>query len=218
MKKLFSDESGATSVLVIFMMIVLVTLGAYSIVSAHVNYSFSQRALNWNKDFYSCDYLAEGFMKDLDLALAEAEKATAEYVLNGGNLLESYEGVPIELQSQLWEVGIASSENARTGLNLLYRHFAYQSVERLRDRYRDLEVSEGLVNVSVNFSIDEGKNSNLRAVVKISPLSFDFSEEEGIVFAIKSPGAKRCEILKWEQWQEEVYEDPTQDLWDGLVE
>jgi hypothetical protein len=70
--KAVKNSEGATSVLVIFMMIVLVTFGAFAITSAHVNLKFSHSAQDWTKMYYSMDAEAQAFLFDLDACLAEA--------------------------------------------------------------------------------------------------------------------------------------------------
>jgi hypothetical protein len=199
-KQPLSSESGATSVLVVFMMTVLVTIGAYSIVSAHVNYSFSQRAIAWNKDYYSCDYLAEGFLKDLDLELAEAERRTADLAISGGLSMD----------------GMSAGE-AYEALDEIYKGFVRSGVEKLKDDYPGLEHQEEEREISINFSLGDGANGNLRARIRVAPLAFGVSAENGVVTATKNSRAKRCQILKWEQWQEAQGEAP-QELWDGSVD
>ncbi|MDR1642963.1 MAG: hypothetical protein LBC41_15425 [Clostridiales bacterium] len=208
--QLFSNEEGSASVLVIFMMIVLVTLGAYSIVSAHVNYSFSQKALAWNKNFYSCDLMAEEFLKDLDLALAKAEKEIGLYVSTKGYEKSGNGTVPEELRDEIRQRGLT-----KESMNLLYRHCAYGALEKLQEKYPSMAISDGLEEVTINFSLDEEKNANIRAKILIEPLIFNVTEKDGVVRATKSANAKRCRIEKWEQWQE-VQEDQAQELWDGI--
>jgi hypothetical protein len=206
----FSSEEGSASVLVIFMMIVLVTLGAYSRLSAHVNYSFSQKALAWNKNFYSCDLMAEEFLKDLDLALSKAEKETGIYVTSREFENDGFGTVSAELQDEIRQRGLT-----KESMNLLYKQRAYGALEKLQVKYPSMAISDGLEEVAINFSLDEEKNANIRAKILIEPLIFDISEKDGIVRAVKNPSAKRCRIEKWEQWQE-AQEDSPQELWDGV--
>jgi len=67
-------NSGAVSVQAVFMMLVLVTLGTFAITSARVNYTFSLKALNWNKMYYALEDKAERYLKDVDAVLINASE------------------------------------------------------------------------------------------------------------------------------------------------
>jgi len=54
-------------------MLVLVTLGAFAIVSARVNYTFSVKALEWNQMYYALEDKAERYVMEVDALLKEAE-------------------------------------------------------------------------------------------------------------------------------------------------
>lgn len=77
-KNLAADQKGAASILIIFMMLILVSLGAFAITSANANYKLSQRALEWNVMYYDLDAKGEEFLSALDEKLAEAEMMALE--------------------------------------------------------------------------------------------------------------------------------------------
>ena len=79
-EKPLRKNSGAVSVLAIFMMLVLVTLGAFAITSARVNYIFSVRALEWNQMYYALEGQAERYIRDIDHLLIEAGTSVIGYV------------------------------------------------------------------------------------------------------------------------------------------
>ena len=77
-----NNNKGAVSIQAIFMMLVLVTLGAFAITSARANYTFSMKAYEWNKMFYAMEDKAERFVRDVDAALAGAKGADTESYLD----------------------------------------------------------------------------------------------------------------------------------------
>lgn len=97
---LLSNDNGATSVLVVFMMIVLVTLGAFAITSARANISFATKASDWDQTYYLLDGLAEEFARDVDNQLIMAEDKTIEYIQNKEYELEKHSDIPIEMQTK----------------------------------------------------------------------------------------------------------------------
>ncbi|MDR1541356.1 MAG: hypothetical protein LBU32_25845 [Clostridiales bacterium] len=209
-------EEGASSVLVIFMMIVLVSLGAFSITSAHVNYSLSQRAVSWNKEFFQMDSLAERFLQGLDMALSQAEIKTAQYVLGNGFEQAEYEGVPANLQRQFRQMGSFNKESAERGLNLLYTNYAYETLKSLSLEYPGIILGENLEYVEINFTMKEDEELNLLLKLEILPLQFDVDAHGRFICADRKAGAKRFEIRQWRQWQTPQNMNESQELWDGI--
>jgi len=77
MKGAIKGNGGAVSIQVVFMMLVLVTLGAFAIVSARVNYNFSVKALEWNRMYYALEDKAERFVMEVDNLLIKAETSAS---------------------------------------------------------------------------------------------------------------------------------------------
>lgn len=74
MKNKIWSQAGATSVLVVLMMSVLVTLGAFAISAAHANYVLGRKSLSWNVSYYKVEAMAEQFLRDVDGQLLLAEQ------------------------------------------------------------------------------------------------------------------------------------------------
>jgi len=195
MGSLLCDENGATSVLIIFMMLVLVILGAYSISSAHVNYTFSARALEWKQAYYECDAMAEEFLTDTDAALAGAEKETAEAVIQSA-------------------AGAAPGYTEQS-VNDLYRQNVLKEFSVLADKY-DIQIDgDGLAVSSVISS--EGE-SQINDRIAAAPFRYSIDAVNGTVMCLLNENDKRYTILEWRQVQK-INEDneATTELWDGIV-
>ena len=80
-------NGGAVSIQVVFMMLVLVTLRAFAIVSARVNYNFSVKALEWNRMYYALEDQAERYVMSVDNALKNAGATAAG---TGGDVKAAY--------------------------------------------------------------------------------------------------------------------------------
>jgi len=118
-------ERGAVSVQAIFMMLVLVTLGAFAITSARVNYTFSMKALDWNRMYYALEDQAERYVKEVDAVLIDAfNSKTEDYigsVIYGlGDLYFMYPENTVELKDDGLFTGMnfVSDENEAANLRV----------------------------------------------------------------------------------------------------
>jgi len=197
MKRLLADESGASSVLIVFMMLVLVILGAYSISSSRVNYTFSVRALEWKQTYYEREKEAEQFLVDTDIALAEAERKTAEAVLTG-EALNIIEG------------------NAEQSINKLYKQHVVNELSTLSERYPDIEVNEG--GSVITRILPSNEKFQIKVKLAVLPFRYSIDSGNGQVKGVLNEAGKRYAILEWKQLQKISEEAATQEpLWDGIV-
>ena len=196
MKYFLNDQSGATSVLVIFMLLVLVTLGAYSISSANVNYTFSRRALEWKEAFYDCDAKAEEFIMDADIALSNAEKKTAETILG-------------------YDAG-ALEGNAPQTINTLFNQNVIKEISLLSDKY-GVEINEDDMAVSTVVSSNSG--SLIRVKVIALPFRYSLDASDNEVRGVLNGDYKRYAIQEWREMQKTSGDNAVQEpLWDGTIE
>ena len=203
LKRLLFDESGATSVLIIFMMLMLVILGAYSIASAHVNYTFSNRALEWKQGYYGCDSMAEGFLADVDGALAKAEKAAVEAVI-GANAVISQDNN-----------AFISSGGVEESLTKLYTLNVLKEFELLSDKY-DIQINEN--GPDVGTVISSGGNTQIEVRVAALPPRYSIALKDGVVSGVLKGKSKRYKITQWRESEGSITDIPAQEpLWDGIV-
>ncbi|MDR2939684.1 MAG: hypothetical protein LBV08_05115 [Clostridiales bacterium] len=88
-------KKGASSVLVVFIMIIFVTIGAFVILSANVNLNFSKKVEAWNKDYYLLEEESERFIAAVDSMLLETENEAAASMGNTGAL--NFESIYVEI-------------------------------------------------------------------------------------------------------------------------
>ena len=120
-----NSKSGAVSVQAIFMMLVMVTLGAFAITSARVNYTFSMKALNWNRMYYALEDQAERYVKEVDAILKEAVNSKTEDYIGSviyklGDLYFMYPENTVELKDDGLFTGMnfVSDENEEANLKV----------------------------------------------------------------------------------------------------
>jgi len=200
-----------------FMMIVLVALGAYVITSARANYVFSRRALEWNMAYYENDSKAEEFVMDLDARLASAEKKAVEYVMELGFERDGYEGVSEELQRELAQ---ASESGVNKVLEMLYFAYAADEVEYMGNEYDGVYV-DGYggndLSVYTNFQSELKSESNISVSLSVLLPDYNLVYEDGSISGSRAENSRRYEIREWLQWQPYQEAGISGTIWDGTV-
>ncbi len=199
MKKLFNNEKGATSVLVIFMMIVLVTLGTFAITSALVNYRFAYHTVDWSKMYYKLEDKAENYLKDVNDGLINAANRAVKQVNseNGINLNEDF--------------------------NKAYCEFALEEIKMLNDKYQqNIETIEndnvGICYLEQEFISDDNPDSHLTVKILIKKPDNYLSVKnvsDGDIVTIVNNNETLFEVVEWRQWQTPVEIEMFEDLWPG---
>lgn len=230
MKRLYGNEDGATSVLVVFMMIVLVTLGTFAISSALVNRRFAIHASDWNKMLYALENQAERYVMDVDAAIAAAEQKAALYMAGGGYAMPAYAGIPNELQHKISQAYATSGRDEAALNNALagaYNAFVVIELSGLQEKRPEqvLEVSgeEGGLNrgVEVSMTFASEKNPDAHLTVKLrarsdAPAYRIISVAEDAVTIQPDGSSRRYDVLEWRQWQTPVLLEEEHDVWDPL--
>ena len=210
MKYLFTEERGASSVMIIFLMLVLAVLGVYSISSAQVNYIFSNKTLAWNREYFECDAQAEKFLMDIDGILAEAEQKTIKEALQqgAGKMHYGTDAVtPVDF-------GEAAAE-MQNSYDRLYRRNILNGLSAF-EQYPEMNVSED--GSSIDITISVGAKSRINAKIAVLPLRYSFESIDGEIRGTLDENRKRFMILEWKQHQIKVSSNTQKPLWDGKVE
>jgi len=222
-------ERGATSVLVIFMMIVLVTLGAFAITSANVNYKFSARARDWTRSYYTLEDSGETFAKDFDLCLAAAENDAIAYGEAQGYAQASYDGIPDDIQNinfTLYSQGFTARAYAES-LERVYDYFVNQQMQDFAAAYPDVTYSQAdqtdqardyaAASVAIDFVSVDNADYHLRVALTSLPFPFEVGlGDDGSYIATRTAQTTRYAVQSWNQWQTPVQLDNSgPQLWNG---
>jgi len=222
MKKWFDNEDGATSVLIVFMMIVLVTLGAFALTSANVNIKFSRKAAAWSQIYYTLDAQGERYVQAVDAALANAEAQAADYIGKQGYAMAQYDGLPAETQAaaaKMWHA--AETQESLQGIfALVYESLAVEALAALTATPPNAGTADWQgtgPGVSIDFAAADAPDYHLRVGLRIVAPGYDFTLVSGGVMLQRQPDAARYAVAEWYQWQVPQEYDDTQEVWDGQI-
>ena len=185
-RHMLASESGASSVLVIFMMLVLSALGTFAMASAKVNCAYSRRAMDWTAAYYEADALAEEFLARLDARLAAARVSALSD--------DTPEGLPYEYALE----GIESLKDDYPGLTIT------------------ADEEKITISVNFRAESRDRTNLAVEVELEIAPRGYGVGAEDGIAGGSREAGALPYKITAWTQWQPEPFaEDVPQPIWNG---
>jgi hypothetical protein len=204
---------GAASVLVIFFMLVLVTMGIFAIASSNANYRLSQRALSWHTMYYELDARGEEYVALIDRELSEAEARAREYVINKT-------GLPDDLKE-----AVEQSSDESTAFNRVFLYWAHILLEESFFFYPNINIytfgSYPLINglwIQFTFqsALPANENNFLYISVDVDPARF--IEVSGGDLSVTWPGDRRYAISDWYEYQ--IVEPPSTGVavWDGVFD
>lgn len=163
----FGRNKGSTSILVVFMMIVLITMGTFSITTANSNIVFSERLLDWNHTYYELDAKGEEFLFELDELLYKAQENVIhdpikanEYFIEVENLLKEENLYPFTIEKtsnflRLSTTIYAVDENDKTFLDVSVLIHPIENDERFS--IATWKESQQAFDYSNTFDIWDGK-------------------------------------------------------------
>lgn len=225
LRKQAADRKGAASVLVIFMVMVLVTLGALAISSANANYKLSQRALDWNIMYYDLDAKGEEFLWALDGKLAEAEMTACEYMKNKGYQSPAQTDLPEQLQSAIFAAHQGNDLKDNEVFNKIYMYYADKYLEDLMVIYPELAVyasDDGtfinyiLTEISLESELDE--LCSLNVSIWVEPIEYEIIAAGGDMPIARANDDLRYKIEDWYEYQQPMQSESEEvDIWDGSL-
>ncbi len=196
--KIQNRESGASLVLVIFMMVILVTFGILALTSASANAKLSSKTLSWRADYYALDARAADIVFDIDTLLYQAEEFARAEMRDGPDMESEFAALYIEKARDL--VGAYTSDTAQVAI---------------------LSEEEGAFLVEIHMESEEKSDIGqkyLTAQIVVSPPAYLFPTGSASDMR-RAQGARRYSEVMWMQWQDEFdYYEDTLSLWNGLIE
>jgi len=222
-KNIMGSEQGATSVLVVFMMIVLVTLGAFAITSARVNYRFSETAVEWNQMFYALDSLGEGYLRDVDEKLARAQTRAVAYFVKEEYAAESPAAdIPVYIHDEIHAAWLESDDKTaalQEGAESLYKDLVFDMLWDLTGEYPGMNLQYGeQISADVEFTaMPDETELGITVSVAVQPFTnYAVMAEDGDNVVVENiiTDAPRFRINEWRQWQVPPESDYTPSLFD----
>lgn len=225
MLRVLKDKKGATSVLVIFMMIVLVVFATLAFTTSYANYRLAVKAANVTAENYALDDLASQMLLKIDSALAEAE-TQAQATLSQGGVQGQVPGID-HVQATAIQTAYAGARVRNTFLDDLmartYMHCAVQALSAMEEQYGGLYMTlnapyedgnffdftrpapdDGTLSMSIALTTGtEQGDKQLDVTIGILPARYQLSDEgsAGIHGMRAETYRSRYQIDVWKQWQ-----------------
>ena len=227
MNYIIKNEDGATSVLVLLMMIVLVALGSFAIVSASSSIKLSNTSISWNTTYYNLDAQGEEYLSKLDNILYQAEQSSVAYILGEGFNELTHSDLDIKLQTSTREImeNEPDKEKAiREAFNIVY----FEYIDMLNKEFINLYPNnieskieeDGIIKHithSISFVDDTNPDYSLEITLDINKLDYNIFFEDNVLY-IERNLFKRYSIDEWKQKQTlPIVEDEGIELWDGVL-
>lgn len=201
-------RQGSSTILVLFMIVVLVTLGFFTIVSASLNYKLSLKTSQWNKSYYELDSKGEIIKAKIDEACYRAEQEAVKYVMvSGYNKKYSDVAIPEDIHNINKKLYAGNINNVYDVLNNTYKSLANIYLKDVEDEFGGEVVTLYNEDGSV-FSIyyknilqkDDDSTYKLDIKLNIQDILYDISIEPNEVSGKKVDFKNRYSIEKWKQY------------------
>ncbi len=207
-------RKGASTILVLFMVIVLITLGLFTIVSANVNYKLSQKSDGWSSTYYDlvkvCEFNLGKVEEILLLSEQEAVKKTIEtYSAERDESVETTIVDPYEFMNNIYK-SIAVEK-----LSELAAANNFSTLDVSYDNFENIDNLEYAMVIKSEYDEDY----EIQVVLEVKDILYDLSYSNGKIAGKKKYYESRSNIKKWKQYQNiqvkfngiEVW-DPTENI------
>ena len=211
------NTKGASSVLVILMMVVLVLFGLSALTAGLSSLRLTEKSGIWAGEYYLLEGEAETRVAEIDGILHRAESRAVEYIKNREYLLESGTIFPDDIQKFIY-LNMTGNLPETARVEYLQRvmkavYYKYAN-DLIGDETDDITViysnsiprmileDEGTPVMSFELTVSDGiKNIDIAAKV-IFP-GYAIGITDGNPFGTRSGNyASRYDIMVWEEWQE----------------
>lgn len=200
-------RSGASSVLILFTVVILITLGLFTIVSASLNYKLSVESSQWNEFYYELDSVGESLVAKIDDVLYSAEQKAVYYVLTSEYKSQYARTISQEIHDINLSVYNNDINNTYDVMNNTYKSLVIEYLKDIEDEYGGKVVTLYNKDGSV-FSIyytnvlshSDDENYQLTINLNIEDILYDiFISDSGEVTGRKIDFKNRYLINRWKQ-------------------
>lgn len=230
------NKKGASSVLVILMMVVLTLFGLSALTASLATVRLTEKAGVWTEEFYLLEAQAEAIVAQLDGILYDAETRAVDYMeekeflkINGTVLPDDLQKLVYLNMTEYLPKAARSTylERVMEAVYLLHAvtyietRLPDANLEYLSDIFRHTIEDEAVAGVLFNLTVSEdkegtSKNIDIGIEIEFPGYSIDLSGNE--VSGIRFAGGSRYNIVEWREWQEAFgysediqYADPIKD-------
>ncbi|MFV0503925.1 MAG: hypothetical protein ACK5LT_08165 [Lachnospirales bacterium] len=218
------NNKGVSTILVVFMVVVIVTFGMFALLTSRMNLLLSEKARDWTANYYKLDSMAEEEFRSIDALLSQSENLAIEYVIGKNYLNRSFTELPADLQESLYNIYDAekSSKSIYIILNAVYKYYAMDLIEStLFDNINislDTELTsfgtvQSLVYKSKIHLSEEDAFINMELL--INDILYEVSGNDGDYTGEHTEG-ERITIVAWNESQDRQEIENGLDIWNPL--
>ena len=211
---------GASSVLVILMMVVLVVFGLAALTTSMAAFRLAEKSDEWTKEYFGLEKQAEEYIFNVDGVLYKAETDAINYLTNENFLNTDSKLFSDEIKTLIYEnynfilPGTAREEYLTRVLDAAF----YQSaVNRLKNEFPDMTINyngsylrqiledekfnEILINTTITENSDEFAK-NLDITLRLAAPRYNIRIDSSGVSGIRTDiNIIRFEVIQWKEWQ-----------------
>ncbi|MCD6321710.1 MAG: hypothetical protein J7L77_01670 [Clostridiales bacterium] len=215
------NKKGASSVLIILMMIVLIVFGLAALTTSLATMRLGDKSNDWTGEYYELEASAEEFLFNLDGFLIQAELNAISYIEEGRYLENEKTLFPDDIQEAIYNsYNFALPESARSHYisSIMKATFYKSAIDMLLDKHphaklnysagyiRQILEDEGFGDITFAITISEENSEypkNLDIKLRFVAPKYNITISDNQVFGTKKASSiKRYEILAWKEWQE----------------
>lgn len=204
---MMKKRKGASTVLVLFMIVVLVTLGFFTIMSATLNYKLSLKASAWNKAYYELDSQGEAIVAEIDNYLYLAEQDSVKYFMQAEYKNETTKLISDDIHQTNRRIYNNDIKNSYKVLNNTYKSLAIGYLEYVEKTIGgDVIVlynqDGGVYSISYENVLQKMDNKEYKLSIKLNVVDilYDIYLEGSRVNGKKIDFKNRYVITMWEQY------------------
>lgn len=220
-------RKGISTIVVVFMVIILVTFGLSTMLSSNLNYKLSEKSSNWSKNYYELDYLGEKDYFEIEKILNTCERTAVEYIMNKEYLKDNSEYLDSSHQKKLKKIyeDNPTTSSIYTILNSVYKEKAYELISlsdnydfsntSLVSEYNDNDLIDSIIYTK-KIHDQNDKSKYLEIKFSINDILFNISEDSGIYTGTRKINRNPIEILSWNAVYEQDDIEEGLEIWDPL--
>ncbi len=204
--KYTKKRKGASSLLILITVVILVTLGFFTIVSASVNYAQSIKANKWTRSYYELDSSGEALVAYIDNELFTAEQQAVSYILASEYLHYDTKTIPSSIHETNKLVYNNNVNNVYAVLNNTYKSLAIERLRTLKSKFGGTIVAiynkdgsvYSLYYTNTLTKLDD-PTYKLEIRLNIQDILYDIYIADGVVSGKKIDFKSRYLVTKWQQ-------------------
>lgn len=199
-------QKGASSVLIILMMLVLVVFGLATLTTSLATLRLTKKSTDWTTEYYLLEAKAEELIYEVDSVLYDAEKKAVEYLEIAAYLDKTGKLFADEIQSNISVRynNYLSDKMKEKYLEKVFQAVYYKSVvEGLRGKYPEAEIVYS--GSYIRQILEDEKFDGIVFFVTLDESKEEFSKHIDVKIRLNATwfesGRERYEILEWREWQ-----------------